>query len=629
MYIRVRLSRIDYAYPLSVSLMCGIIGYTGQKNTVPILITGLYALEYRGYDSSGISFFEKDSITTVKAKGRISEIESIVEKNYTSALSHCGIGHTRWATHGEPSDTNSHPHYTENISLVHNGIIENYEELKERLSKEGYSFVSETDTEAALKLIDSKYKEVHCPYSAIRLALSEISGSYAFAIMFRDFPGKIFAVKKDNPLIVAKSEHGSFLASDIPAVLKYTNTFIRLDDGELAVLEGTDISFTDASGNIITKIPETAEWSYEQATKDGFPHFMLKEIHEEPDAVKRTLSGHLRGGLPDFGIPNLDERLRKCKKIHIVACGTAMHAGLFGKYFIEKYTRIPTEVEIASEFRYRNPILTKDDIFIALSQSGETADTLAALRLAKNAGLYTLALVNVAGSSLAREADGTIYTFAGPEIAVASTKAYTVQVCCMFMLAVKLGLITERLTENDAKEMLNILISDIPDNLRKVLSQSEDIKRICKDFCCCEDLFFIGRGADYALATEASLKLKEISYIHCEAYAAGEMKHGTISLITEGTSVIALVTEKELYAKMLSNIKEVKSRGAHITVICDENLDISPDVYDEKIEVPFSGYGLTGLCAACAFQLLAYHTAVLRECDVDKPRNLAKSVTVE
>lgn len=609
--------------------MCGIIGYSGQQNAVPILLSGLYALEYRGYDSSGISFFQNESVTTVKAKGRISEIEKIINNDYSSVLSNCGIGHTRWATHGEPSDKNSHPHCTYAVTLVHNGIIENYEELKRKLSKEGYGFVSETDTEAALKLIDCKYRIVKNPVKAIRQALTEIRGSYAFAIMFRDYPGKIFAVKMESPLIVAKNTGGSLLASDIPALLEHTNKYIRLEDGELAVLDGKEIAFFDTFGNAITKSEETAEWSYEQAEKDGFPHFMLKEIHEEPSVVKRVLSGHIREGILHFGLPELNERLKKAGRIHIAACGTAMHAGLLGKFYIEKYARVPTEVEIASEFRYRNPILSKDDIFIALSQSGETADTLAALRLAKSKGLYTLAIVNVPGSSLAREADGTVYTFAGPEIAVASTKAYTVQICVMFAIALKLGIISEKLSENDAKQMIKEIQTQVPGSLEQTLLQSGKIKRICKNFKDSNSLFFIGRGIDYALACEASLKLKEISYIHSEAYAAGEMKHGTISLITQGTNVIALITDKELCAKMLSNIKEVKSRGAHITVICDETLDISPDVYDEKITVPAHSFGLTALCASCASQLLAYHTAVLRGCDVDKPRNLAKSVTVE
>ncbi len=609
--------------------MCGIIGYTGQQNTVPILLSGLYALEYRGYDSSGISFFENGEITTVKSKGRISEIENIISEEYSSVSSVCGIGHTRWATHGEPSDINSHPHCTESTSLVHNGIIENYRELKDALSKKGYEFVSETDTEAALKLIDSKYKETHEPLSAIRLAISELRGSYAFGIMFRDFPGKIFAVRKDSPLIAATNEHGSFIASDIPAVLKYTNTYIRLGDGEIAILDGNKITFTDASGNTIEKVSEKVDWTYEQATKSGFPHFMLKEIHEEPDAIIKTLIPRIKDGLPEFEIPMLTEKLQGCKKIHIVACGTAMHAGLFGKYMIEKYARIPTEVEIASEFRYRNPILSKDDIFIALSQSGETADTLAALRLAKEAGLYTLSIVNVAGSSAARESDGVIGTYAGPEIAVASTKAYTVQACILYLLSVKLGLDAGKLSADDAKVMVSSLIEDTPAAIVKVHSVSDKIKKLCEVFKDKENLFFIGRGIDYALAAEASLKLKEISYIHCEALAAGEMKHGTISLITEGTCVIAIVTEKELYAKTLSNIKEVKARGAHVTLICDESLAVSSDAYDDIITVPHIAGDLTGLSAACAFQLLAYHTSVIRGCDVDKPRNLAKSVTVE
>ncbi len=631
MHTCLKLSRTGFMHTLyTVSHMCGIIGYTGQENSVPILLSGLHSLEYRGYDSSGISVFVEGGITTVKAKGKITEVEKLLSEKYFDLSSPCGIGHTRWATHGEPSDTNSHPHATENMSLVHNGIIENYLELKESLIKKGYSFVSETDTEVALKTIDSKYKEVGEPLKAIKLALSEIHGSYAFGIIFKDYPGKIFATKKDNPLIVAVSDTASFIASDMPAVLKYTDTYFRAEEGEIAILDGAKVEFVDLCGNPIEKKLEKVEWTYDQATKGGFPHFMIKEIFEEPDAIHKTVNGRTPGYIPEFDISSLsEERLAKVKKIHIVACGTAMHAGLIGKRMIEKYARIPVNVEIASEFRYNNPILSKDDICIIISQSGETADTLAALRLAKEAGLYVLSVVNVAGSSIARESDGVIYTWAGPEIAVASTKAYIVQNCILNLIAIKLGIATGNLDAETAKGYVKNLVDDLPAAVNKVLEMSEYIKKVCKNYVEDEHLFFIGRGIDYLLSCESSLKLKEVSYIHCESYAAGELKHGTISLVTEGTSVVAFVTSKELYAKTLSNIKEVKARGAHVTIICDEEIEISSEAYDEIIALPHVDGELTAIAAATAFQLIAYHTAVLRGCDVDQPRNLAKSVTVE
>lgn len=619
-----------YAYPLRFVAMCGIIGFTGQENAVPILIEGLKNLEYRGYDSSGISIFRNDGITTVKAKGRITEIENKINSEFSELSSLCGIGHTRWATHGEPSDVNSHPHPTENLSLVHNGIIENYIEIKERLETMGICFVSQTDTEVAARLIDSKYIQHKNPMQAIHEAIAEIEGSFAFGVIFKDFPGKIFTAKKDSPLLIAIGENGSFIASDIPAVLRHTNKFYRLEDYESAILCGNDITIFDKNGNEIQKTVETVDWSYDTATKSGFPHFMIKEIHDEPDAVIKTVSGRIKDGIPDFGISELSpERIKKCKTIHIVACGTAMHAGLLGKYFIEKYARIPVNVEVASEFRYCNPILDKDDIFIVLSQSGETADTLSALRMAKDQGLYTISVVNVAGSSIARASDSVIYTLAGPEIAVASTKAYTVQTCILYMLAVKLAFEKGTLSSEESTVKTSLLINNVPKTIKETIELSDKIKNECAEIAKHENLFFIGRGIDRYLADEASLKLKEISYIHCEAYAAGELKHGTISLITEGTSVVALITEKDLYSKTLSNIKEVKARGANVTVICSDELEIPAEICDSIIKVPSIGHDLTCLTTMAAFQLLAYHVADKRGCDIDKPRNLAKSVTVE
>ena len=460
--------------------MCGIIGYTGTENTVPILLDGLHSLEYRGYDSSGISVFEGDHITTVKAKGRICEVEALLESKYPTLTSHCGIGHTRWATHGEPSDINSHPHATENMSLVHNGIIENYVELKHDLIKDGYYFNSATDTEVALKTIDRAYRKEKDPIVAIRKAIGEIAGSYAFGMIFRDHPGTIYATKKDSPLIVAVSDTGSFIASDLPAVLKYTNRYYRAEQGEIAILNGTDVRFVTLDGAPIQKVLETVDWTYDQATKAGFDHFMIKEIFEEPEAVLKTISGRIPDDLPYFDIPTLSSaKINSIERIHIVACGTAMHAGLIGKYAIEKLARVPVEVEIASEFRYKNPILSPNELFIALSQSGETADTLAALRLAKECGLYTLSIVNVVGSSVARESDGVIYTWAGPEIAVASTKAYTVQACILYMLAIQFAIAKGKMTEKIAKTYISSLLHDVPKAIETVLAKQEKIKELC------------------------------------------------------------------------------------------------------------------------------------------------------
>lgn len=618
------------AYPFGFCHMCGIIGFTGRQNAVPILLQGLHALEYRGYDSAGISVLNSDNITTIKTKGRVSEVEKAISAQNEPLTSFCGIGHTRWATHGEPSYVNAHPHCTNNIAIVHNGIIENYAEIKSRLFSKGYTFDSQTDTEIALKLIDQKYLQTSEPLSAIKLALSELCGSYAFGIIFKNIPNKIFAVKKDSPLIIAKSPNGNFIASDVTAILKYTNICTTLSDGETAVLSENDIEFYDSLGNKIAKTFEKIDWNYEEATKSGFPHFMLKEINEEPEAIKNTVRSIIKNNTPNFDITNLtDDDIYNCQTIHIVACGTAMHAGLIGKFYIEKYAGISVNVELASEFRYRNPILNKNDIFIALSQSGETADTLAALRLAKSRGLKTLSVINVRGSTLARESDSVIYTNAGPEIAVASTKAYIVQVSVMYMIATKFALILKKLTFAKAEKNMALLYSEVPKAIATVISKSEIIRNSALRLKNVNNLFFIGRGLDWSLSREASLKLKEISYIHSEAHAAGELKHGTFSLITPQTEIIAIITDNDISSKTISNIKEVKSRGANVTLLCDETVTVPLETYDNVIYVPHLQNDLTCLCAACAFQLLAYHTADFRECDIDKPRNLAKSVTVE
>ncbi len=610
--------------------MCGIIGYSGSENAVPILLSGLHALEYRGYDSAGIAVFEDGGITTVKSKGRISEVEKLISEKYDGLSSECGIGHTRWATHGEPSDKNSHPHSTENVTLVHNGIIENYTEIKDFLCGKGYVFVSDTDTETALKLLDYNYRLLGDKFAAIKATIGKIRGAYAFVIIFRDEPGTVYAIRNASPLIAAKNNTGTFIASDITAVLKYTRSYYRIDENEIAVLKKDDISFFTLDGKPVKKELLSVTWDVDAAEKGGYDHFMLKEIHEEPDSVVKTVHSRLKDGLPFFDIDSLtDERVKSIGRIHIVACGTAMHAGLAGKFAIEKLARIPVTVDIASEFRYNNPILSKNDIFIAISQSGETADTLAALRMAKAEGLYTLSVVNVVGSSVARESDGVIYTWAGPEIAVASTKAYVVQICILYMLAVKLALSEGKLTEEKAREYMDVLQNDAPKAIEKVLEKEDEIRALSEKLKDADDMFFIGRGVDSCLAQEASLKLKEVSYIHSEAYAAGELKHGTISLIVEGVPVIAIATEPKLYEKTISNIKECKARGASSLLICDEDFPVSSDVATDILRIPHIDELFMPIPTCCAFQLIAYYTAVLRGCDVDKPRNLAKSVTVE
>lgn len=610
--------------------MCGIIGFTGHKNAVPVLLDALTALEYRGYDSSGISVFADGGITTVKSPGRIFENAKKIKQQYSELYSECGIGHTRWATHGEPSEINSHPHSTENVSVVHNGIIENYVMIRDKMRKNGFEFVSETDTEAALALIDYYYNEYKNPLEAINKAVSELYGSYALGILFRDFPGTVYAVKKDSPLICSLGSDGGFIASDIIALPRDVCNIYRLCDGETAVVTENDIHFYNGSGLEIIKHAENVKNENEVTGKDGIPHFMLKEIYEEPDVILKTVSSYLAEGIPVFSASALSrEKVAKCKRIHIVACGTAMHAGLIGKYYIEKHSHIPVNVDIASEFRYGNPILDKDDIFIAVTQSGETADTLAALRHAKAMGLLTVSVVNVRNSTVANESDGVIYTLAGTEIAVASTKAYSVQSCTFYILSLLLAMYNGSLATDIIRKKCSALIESIPDTFARIFMLSEKIKEISYDIAGCENLFFIGRNIDYSLSLEASLKLKEISYIHSEAYAAGEMKHGTISLIKKGTPVIAVITEKKLVDKTLNNIKEVKARGADVYLICDESIDIPEEIYEKAIMVPHLSDNLTFLTAAAAFQLLAYHTADIRKCDIDKPRNLAKSVTVE
>lgn len=610
--------------------MCGIIGYTGRKNAVPVLIAGLHSLEYRGYDSAGIAVMDGKAVTCVKAKGRIANVESLLESRPCELSSHTGIGHTRWATHGAPSDENSHPHGTELVYAVHNGIIENYAELRERLTGLGYRFRSETDTETAVCLIDYHYRQTGDPKEALAAATRELRGSWALGVLFADRDGELYAVRHENPLVAASDETGSYIASDITALLEHTDRYIRLDEDEIAVLCADGIRVYGADGAPVEKEVQTVTWNRDAARRGGFPHYMLKEIHEEPETIRKTVGAGTRGGFPDFGAGNVDmAALDRAEHIYIVACGTAMHAGLIGKQLIERFSGIPVSVEIASEFRYGAPIVSENDLFIAISQSGETADTLAALRLAKSLGMYTLSVVNVVGSSVARESDGVIYTCAGPEIAVASTKAYIVQLSVLYLLAAHFGFCRGRLSEREVSAFVSDLKNAAPDAVASVIARAEELKAAAETIKGAEDIFYIGRGADYFLAEEASLKLKEVSYIHSEAYPAGELKHGTISLITDGVPVIAIANTRELHDKMINNIREVRARGAYVLLLCGADFPETTGIADTVIRLPALREELMPLTTATAFQLLAYYTSVLRGCDVDKPRNLAKSVTVE
>ena len=611
--------------------MCGIIGYTGSENAVPKLLDGLSALEYRGYDSAGVAVFDSENkIRVIKSKGRLSVLRDKIGPLSEELYSRCGIGHTRWATHGEPSDINSHPHGTLNVSIVHNGIIENYADIKEILIKKGYNFISETDTETAAKLIDSIYLETRNPVDAMLKAAKLLTGSFAVGAVFADYPGVIYAMRRESPLIVAVSDKGCFIASDISAVLKYTNRFYRIKENEIAIVNDREITVLGADKIPVNQEIETADWDIEAAEKGGYPFFMIKEIHEEPEAVIKTLRPRIKNGMPDLGIPELtDERLMSFERIHIVACGTAMHAGMVGKYVIEKLVRVPVNVEIASEFRYSNPILGKRELVIIISQSGETADTLAALRLAKQNGVYTLAVVNVPGSTISNEADSVIYTWAGPEIAVASTKAYEVQLAVMYLFAFKLAYVRGMLSEEDTKRYLDELLYKVPEKIEKSIALEKRCSEIAEKYKNHKNIFFIGRGADYILSMESALKLKEISYIHCEAYAAGELKHGTISLVTDGTPVFAIACQDGLFEKMVSNIGEVRARGASVILLCKESAELPDGIAEDIIRVPETSELFIPMPVITISQLIAYYTSLRLGLDVDKPRNLAKSVTVE
>ena len=612
--------------------MCGIVGYVGSEQAAPILLGGLAKLEYRGYDSAGIAVRDEGTgkIEIVKAKGRL---KILVEKTDagTAVPGTCGIGHTRWATHGEPSVSNAHPHCTEDRSvvLVHNGIIENYQEIKEKLVKAGYTFYSQTDTEAAVKLIDYYYKKTGNPLEAISSTMLRIRGSYAFGIMFHDHPGKIFAARKDSPLIIGKNESGSLIASDVPAILEQTRNIYYIGNLEIAELTGEEIHFYNIDREEIQKDMVEIGWDAKAAEKGGYEHFMLKEIHEQPKAVQDTLGAYVADGKIDLSETGItDEILQNLERIYIVACGSAYHVGVAGKYVLEDLADIPVEVDLASEFRYRNPKLVKNSMVIVVSQSGETADSLAALRLAKEKEVPVLSVVNVVGSSIARESDHVLYTYAGPEISVATTKAYSTQLIAMYLLAVQgaqvRGCIDEARYETLLKEM-----GTLPGKIQRVLEDKERIQWFASKYANAKDIFFIGRGLDYAISLEGSLKMKEISYIHSEAYAAGELKHGTISLIENGTLVVGVVTQKSLFEKTLSNMVEVKSRGAYLMGLTTYGNYSIEDTADFSVYVPKTESCFTTSLAIVPLQLMGYYVSVAKGLDVDKPRNLAKSVTVE
>ena len=613
--------------------MCGIVGYIGKEAAAPILLEGLSKLEYRGYDSAGIAVRDRQSgeIELVKAKGRL---KILSEKTDGGRAMHgtIGLGHTRWATHGEPSEDNAHPHCSDDqaVVLVHNGIIENYLELKEKLRKAGYTFYSQTDTEVAVKLLDYYDKKVNGDHlEALSRTMLRIRGSYAFGVLFKDCADKLYAVRKDSPLIVGKSEDGSYIASDVPAILKYTRQVYYIGNMEIAVLEDSAIHFYNIDREEIQKEAVTIEWDAEAAEKGGFEHFMMKEIYEQPKVVGDTLHHYLKDGSIDFSEVGIsDEKLRSLERIYIVACGSAYHVGVAAKYVFEGIAGIPVEVELASEFRYREPRLVKNSLVIIISQSGETADSLAALRLAKEKGVDTLGIVNVLGSSIAREADLVMYTLAGPEISVATTKAYSTQLMAVYLLAVQSAYVKEEITEEQYQTFLQELEA-IPDKIQKILDDKERIQWFANKHANNKDIFFIGRGIDYAISMEGSLKLKEISYIHSEAYAAGELKHGTISLIEDGTLVIGIMTQETLFEKTLSNMVEVKSRGAYLMGVTSYGNYSIEDTAGFTVYVPkVCNYFSTSL-AVVPLQLLAYYVSVAKGLDVDKPRNLAKSVTVE
>ncbi len=608
--------------------MCGIVGYIGTKEAAPIILDGLAKLEYRGYDSAGMAIYDGGKIHIKKAMGRLKVLENLTHGGETMP-GFAGIGHTRWATHGAPSDINSHPHFNKNetIAVVHNGIIENYIPLRKKLLDKGYEFISETDTEVLAHLLDYYYKGN--PLETITKVLHRVEGSYALGIMFADFPDEIYAVRKDSPLIVGQSKEGCFIASDVPAILKYTRTVYYVNNQEVVKLRGDHMHFYSVDEEELQKEPVTIDWDANAAEKEGYEHFMLKEIYEQPKTVTDTLSPRIKNGEIVIEELNMtDEELRAVKRIHIVACGSAYHTGVTAKYILEGLVRIPVEVDVASEFRYRNPILEEDSMVIVISQSGETADSLAALRAAKERGFKVLGIVNVVGSSIAREADSVMYTWAGPEIAVATTKAYSAQLSALYLLAMKLGRVRGVISDEVFAKLLEDL-KKLPNQIELLLGQKEKIQRFANRYVGAKDIFFIGRGIDYAISLEGSLKLKETSYVHSEAYAAGELKHGPISLIEDGTLVVAIATQPALYPKTISNMVEVKARGAFVMAITCEGNKAIEKAADYVTYMPETSPWFANSLAIIPLQLFSYYVAVGKGCDVDKPRNLAKSVTVE
>lgn len=606
-------------------VMCGIIGFCGSLPASEVLMAGLKQLEYRGYDSAGIAVRSEDGIHVRKAIGNVSRLE---EKLGTETFSSgCGIGHTRWATHGGVSEENAHPHRAGRVTLIHNGIIENYKEIWEMYGA-GRTLVSQTDTEIAATLFDALYEEGK-PEEAIGKAVAKLEGSYAFCILFEDIPDTIYCIRKVSPLVAARAEEGSFVASDVTALITYTQEYFVLPEDTILILKKGEMCLKDLEGNKVEPELLHVDWDTTAAQKNGYPHYMIKEIHEQPEALHNTIAPRMKDGMPDFEVDQIpDSIFKNIHQVKIVACGTAMHAGLVGKVLMEKRVRIPVTVEIASEFRYQNPIIDERTLVIVISQSGETIDTLASLRLAKSEGAYTLGIVNVKGSTIARESDYVLYTHAGPEIAVASTKAYTVQLAAMVMLSVRMAYV-RGMRELDKIKQDYEALKQAAEAVYASLALEEEIEKLTHALTDKEDLFFIGRGIDYALSCEGSIKLKEISYIHSEAYAAGELKHGTISLITEGVPVIAIATQKEVYAKMISNIREVKARGALVILITQEDTPAEASLYDYHLTVPKLPDEFTPIPAAVILQLIAYYTSVHKGLNVDQPRNLAKSVTVE
>ena len=608
--------------------MCGIVGYIGTQQAAPILLDGLSKLEYRGYDSAGIAIYNGTSIDMVKSKGRLKVLNELTHDGETIKGT-IGIGHTRWATHGSPSDVNAHPHFNKDKSIVvvHNGIIENYLKLRKKLEKHGYEFVSETDTEVIAHLLDYYYHGN--PLQAITKVMHRMEGSYALGIIFKEHPEELYAVRKDSPLIVGETKDGNIIASDVPAVLKYTRDVIFIENEEIVRMTEDSMEFFNVDEEALEKEAVHIDWDVNAAEKGGFEHFMLKEMYEQPKAITDTFAPRIRDGkivIEELGMT--DEEIKAIKKIMIVACGSAYHTGVTSKYIFEGLARIPVEVDVASEFRYRDPILEEGTLVVVISQSGETADTLAALRESKKRGAKVLGIVNVVGSSIAREADNVMYTWAGPEIAVATTKAYSAQLIALYLLAMKFGNVRGTVNDTQLQDMIEDLKA-LPAQVEMLLNNKEKIQRFANRYLAAKDVFFIGRGIDYAISMEGSLKLKEISYIHSEAYAAGELKHGTISLIEEGTLVASVLTQKDLYKKMISNMVEVGTRGAFVlAVTCEDNTEVEKAA-DYVVYIPETNKYFTNSLAIIPLQLFGSYISVGRGCDVDKPRNLAKSVTVE